>query len=613
MTMLPHGFYIFSSLFFVILTVTLFAIDKWSIALKSVFILSLLLVFFSIFPINDIKGNNQLAPSVILNGFSNTSLISVICLLVLGQGVVQTRVLDSFINKMINLFPGKPKLIIIFSLFFVLLLSSFLNNTPVVIIFIPIFQSISAKLGSPISKYMMPLSFAAILGGMTTIIGSSTNLLVADSLQEFSGIKISFFEFVVPGSVIALVGIIYILIFSKYLLKDNNPMANELVGSSGKQFIAQILIPKASELTGQKIQAGVFKGFENVTILMIQRKEHAELAPFRDFILQEGDLLVVASSRDSLSEIISADNGISVSHLSDLKGDNLDGETEVNQILSEAMVTPSSSLVGQTIENISFRYRFDSVVIGLQRRSRMIRNRMTEIPLEPGDVLLIQGSKESIKNLREHSDIMPMEWASTEIFKRESANKSLFIFISVILLSAFDFLPLVASALLGVFTMLLSKILTVKQAFRAVDRNLLLLIVTSLALGKIIQVTGAANFLSEIMFSFLQDSSPAVILSTFFIFVSLSTNFISNNACAVLFTPIALDLATKVNIDPKIFAISVIFAVNTSFLTPMAYQTNLLVMGPGHYKFIDFIKFGFPLTIICWITFSIFFPLYYNL
>ena len=243
----------------------------------------------------------------------------------------------------------------------------------------------------------------------------------------------------------------------------------------------------------------------------------------------------------------------------------------------------------------------------------MIRNRMTEIPLEPGDVLLIQGSKESIKNLRVDSDIMPMEWASTEIYKRDSANKSLLIFLGVIFISALEFLPLVVSSLLGVFTMLFTRILTLKQAFRAIDQNLVLLIVTALALGTIIQITGTATYLSDFLFEILNTSSPTVILTTFFIFVSLATNFISNNACAVLFTPIALDLASKVNIDPKIFAISVIFAVNTSFLTPMAYQTNLLVMGPGHYKFIDFIRFGFPLTVICWITFAIYFPLFYDL
>ena len=449
---------------------------------------------------------------------------------------------------------------------------------------------------------------------MTTLIGSSTNLLVANSLNEYSGIQLSFFEFVIPGSIIAIVGIIYILIFSRYLLKDNSPMANELIGSSGKQFIAQITIPKDSILINQQQKAGTFKDLENVTILMIQRKEHAEFAPYYNLTLQEGDLLVIATSRESLSEILTNNNGISLAQLSDLKNEEIiENENENRQFLSEAMVTPSSSLVGQTIENVSFRYRFDSVVIGLQRRSRMIRNRMTEIPLEPGDVLLIQGSKESIKNLRVHSDIMPMEWASTEIYKRDSANKSLFIFLAVIFLSALEFLPLVVSSLLGVFTMLFSRILTVKQAFRAIDKNLVLLIVTALALGTMIQITGAATYLSEFLFDILKGSSPTVILTSFFIFVSLATNFISNNACAVLFTPIALDLASKVNIDPKVFAISVIFAVNTSFLTPMAYQTNLLVMGPGHYKFIDFIKFGFPLTIICWITFAVYFPWFYGL
>ena len=238
---------------------------------------------------------------------------------------------------------------------------------------------------------------------------------------------------------------------------------------------------------------------------------------------------------------------------------------------------------------------------------------MTEIPLEPGDVLLIQGSKKAIRSLRTHSDIMPMEWASSEIVERSLANKSFFIFLTVIMLSALELLPLVVAGLLGVFAMLFSKILTIRQALRAVDSNLLLLVVTSLALGSVIQVTGTASYLAELMLHFLEGSSPAVILSCFFIFVSLATNFISNNACAVLFTPIALDLSEKVGIDPKIFAISVIFAVNTSFITPMAYQTNLLVMGPGHYKFIDYVKFGLPLTILCWLTFSIFFPWYYNL
>ena len=614
MISLSQDFYIYSSIFFVVLTVCLYILEKWSIVVKSIFILSTLLVFFSIFPLNGSDGKNLLSPSVILSGFSNTTLISVLSLLILGQGVVKTRVLDNLISNVIDIFPGNQKLIILISLFFVLILSGFLNNTPVVIIFIPIFQSIASKVGTPISRYMMPLSYVAILGGMTTLIGSSTNLLVANSLNEMKGIELGFFDFFVPGSVIALVGLIYIIFFSKYLLKNNTPMANELIGSSGKQFITQITVSTESVLLNKEIQKSLLEDLKNVTILMIQRKEHAVIPPFSDFKLVAGDVLVVASTREALSELISKKNGISTSELSNMS--NLGFENEDfnnNQILSEAMITPTSSLVGQTIENISFRYRFNCIVIGLQRKARMIRNRMTEIALEPGDILLIQSTKESIKNLRTHSDILPMEWSSTEIIKSDLAIKSILIFLSVILLSIFEILPLVVSSLLGVLFMLTTKIITIRESFRAVDKNLLLIVVTSLALGNLISTTGTAQFISDIFFNLLKDASPIILLSTFFILVSLLTNFISNNACAVLFTPIGLDLAEKAEIDPKLFAISIIFAVNTSFLTPMAYQTNLLVMGPGHYKFVDFIKFGLPLTLICWLTFTLFFPLYYNL
>ena len=189
---------------------------------------------------------------------------------------------------------------------------------------------------------------------------------------------------------------------------------------------------------------------------------------------------------------------------------------------------------------------------------------------------------------------MPMEWSSTEIIDQMLPKKAIFIFGTVILLSVFEILPLVVSSLLGVFTMLLTRVLSTRQAVSSVDYNLLLLIVTSLALGKVIFETGTANYLAQNLATLLKDSSIYIVLSCFFLFVALITNLVSNNACAVLFTPIAIDLANNLGMDPKIFAISVIFAVNCSFMTPMAYQTNLLVMGPGHYKFSDFVIFGFP-------------------
>ncbi len=613
MIILEQNYLVYLSIIFVIASVVFYAIDKWSIIYKSVLILSFLLIFFSIFPFLDSDNNNLLGPKAILSGFSNLTLITVCSLLILGQGIVNTKALDPFINKIINIFEGKPQIIFIISLFLIVFLSAFMNNTPVVIIFIPVMQVIAQKLNHSVSRYLMPLSYAAILGGSTTLIGSSTNLLVANSLNSIENINIGFFDFIIPGSVMAFVGIIYILIFSKFLLKPRSPIAKELIGDEKKEFIAQLKIHRESPLVGQKSEGGKFSGLENVKVLIIQRKEHAEHGPlFNDFELKSGDILVIATSQEALADIISKKIGICGSEISKIRNKNTIDETDT-QILTEAVISPSSSLVGQTIENSSFRYKFNCVVIGLQRKDRLIRNSMTEIPLETGDVLLIQGTKESIKNLRTKSDIIPLEWSTTNIIDKALPNKSIFIFFMVITLGIFEIFPLVVSALLGVICMIATNVLTTRQAMRAIDSNLLLLIVTSLALGKVILETGTANYLAINLANVLQNSEPIVILSCFFILVSIITNFISNNACAVLFTPIAIDFAQTVDMDPKILAISVIFAVNTSFLTPMAYQTNLLVMSPGHYKFIDYLKFGIPLTIVCWVTFTIFFSWYYNL
>ena len=595
---LENQTFIYLSLLIAFSSMVFYAIDKFSMAFKSIVILTFLLIFFSIFPFKGATDANLLNPQSILNGFSNTSLITVISLLILGQGVVNTRVLDGFISNLLKYFPDNTQLIIIVCLFFVLVLSAFINNTPVVIIFIPILQSVVKNSNQSIGKYLMPLSFVAILGGMITIIGSSTNLLVSDSLKTYSNIEISFFEFAIPGSIIAFCGLIYVVIFSKFLLTDRSPISNQLIKDKKNNFITKIIVNENSNLIGKKADEDKLEGLENSEILMIQRGEHAEHTPFYSFVMEKGDILVISTSREQLTSILSKNIGSIESF-----DENEDDSETKKQVITEAMVTPSSSLVGNTIENVSFRYRYDCIVIGLQRKSKIITTNMGELPLEPGDTLLIQGDKKSIKALRTKSDLLPMEWTTSEIQNKNIAKISIFIFLGVIIFGAFEILPLVVASLIGVVSMIASKVLSLRQALRSVDNNLLLLIVTSLALGKVIQVTGAATFLSEYLLDILDGSSPLTILICFYALVSLTTNFISNNACAVLFAPIAIDIAEKIDVDPKIFAIALIFSVNTSFATPLAYQTNLLVMGPGHYKFIDYVKFGLPLTILCWVAF----------
>ena len=608
MFLLDDNQFIFFSLLIVFISMIFYAIERFSMVFKSIVILTFLLIFFSIFPYKNQDGINLLNPQTILNGFSNTSLITVISLLILGQGVVQTRVLNGFITNFLGFFSNNTKIIIFVTLFIVLFLSAFINNTPVVIIFIPIIQGIVKNLDYSMSKFLMPLSFAAILGGMITIVGSSTNLLVSNSLYNYAKIEISFFEFALPGSVIAIAGLFYLIFFSKILLKDRAPISNQLVDDSKNSFITKIVLNQGSSLIGKAIKDSNLKELGQAKILMIQRGEHAEHGPFYGFILEEGDILVVSISREQLTNILSQKIGSIETFEKDDQNDS-----QKNQIITEVMVTPSSSLVGNTIENVSFRYRYNCFVIGLQRKSKIITSHMSELALEPGDTLLIQGEKDSIKALRTQSDLLPMEWATSEISSKDISKKSIYIFLSVIFLGAFEILPLVVAALMGVVFMIMFKVLSIRQVIRSVDNNLLLLIVTSLALGSVIQITGTANFLSESLINFLGESSPLIILLCFYMLVSITTNFISNNACAVLFTPIAIDIAEKINVDPKVFAIALIFAVNTSFVTPLAYQTNLLVMGPGHYKFIDYVKFGFPLTVLCWVVFFITFPLFYKL
>jgi len=608
MFLLDDNQFIFFSLLIVFLSMFFYAIERFSMVFKSIVILTFLLIFFSIFPYKNQDGINLLNPQTILSGFSNTSLITVISLLILGQGVVQTRVLNGFITNFLGFFSNNTKVIIFVTLFIILFLSAFINNTPVVIIFIPIIQGIVKNLDYSMSKFLMPLSFAAILGGMITIVGSSTNLLVSNSLYNYAKIEISFFEFALPGSVIAIAGLFYLIFFSKILLKDRSPISNQLVENSKNSFITKIVLNQGSSLIGKAIKDSNLKELGQAKILMIQRGEHAEHGPFYGFILEQGDILVISISREQLTNILSQKIG----SIETFEKDD-QNNSQKNQIITEVMVTPSSSLVGNTIENVSFRYRYNCFVIGLQRKSKIITSHMSELALEPGDTLLIQGEKDSIKALRTQSDLLPMEWATSEISSKDISKKSIYIFLSVIFLGAFEILPLVVAALLGVVFMIMFQVLSIRQVIRSVDNNLLLLIVTSLALGSVIQITGTANFLSQSLIDFLGESSPLVLLLCFYMLVSITTNFISNNACAVLFTPIAIDIAEKINVDPKVFAIALIFAVNTSFITPLAYQTNLLVMGPGHYKFIDYVKFGLPLTVLCWVVFFVTFPLFYKL
>jgi len=601
-----------ATLFFVLLAILLYAWERMAMEIISVGIIGLLLVFYTIFPYLDADGNNLLRPSKILAGFSNPALITVLSLLVIGQAIVNTRSLERATQFVVGLSPKNPFFSMVFALIFVLIISAFLNNTPVVVIFIPIMQILADRFSRSASAFMMPLSFVAILGGMTTLLGSSTNLLISNSLADLGLRQFSFFEFTVPGLVLAATGFLYIVFIAPKILPNRRTLANTLIDGDGKQFLAQVTVNEDSKLIGEEAVAGIFPSLKEMTVRMILRGEHAELTPFDGFKLRSGDVLVVAATKKALTNVLATGVGVLSTEYIE-KSKSRVGDGKLSQILSEIMITPGSRLVGQNLEQIGFRYRFNSIVLGLQRRTRMIRTKMTEIALEAGDILLVQGSAENIESLRNHRDLIPMAWSYTDIPSPKLAMRANIIFFSVIALAATHLLPIVVAAVLGAAAVIFTGVINIRQAGRAIDRRLFLLIVSALALGTAMYETGAAALLADIIIQLFGTSSPAVVLSAFFFLVAFLTNIISNNACAVLFTPIAVNLAETLGVDPMIFAIGLVFAANCSFVTPLGYQTNLLVIGPGHYKFNDFVKVGLPLSLLLWLVFSLFVPWYYGL
>ena len=573
----------------------LYVLERAAMELTSLGIIGILLLFFHFFPVFDSEGASVLTSARILQGFANPALITVMALLVMGHGMIRTGVLEQGARWALTKSRGRLG--------------------PAVVIFIPILQALAVKLEKSVSKVMMPLSFAAILGGLTTLIGSSTNLLVNSALIEMGETPFRFFDFTVPGLVLAAAGFLYAVNVVPRLLPDRAGLAEVFTEGGGKQFVAQIEIAPQSDLVGQGTRAGHFSGLPEMTVRLAQRGEEAILPPFEDYTVAAGDVLVVAATREALAKALGDDPGLLHPDLGDDTRTTEDGEQrwlEGGQTLAEVMVAPASGLIGLTLPRIGFRYKTHCIVLGIQRRARMIRARVTDIRLEPGDVLLVQGQPDDISRLRHHRDVVLLEWSAEDLPALDHAKRAGFIFLTAVGLAASGVLPIVAAALVGAVAMVAAGVLTVQQAFRAIDARILTAIAAAIALSVSLQETGGAAFIADNLVGVMAGYGPAAILSLIFIVAALLTNVISNNAVAVLFTPIAVNTAIQLGLSPAPFAVAVVFAANCSFASPLGYQTNLLVMGPGHYRFTDFTRAGLPLVFLLWLVFSLFAPWYYG-
>lgn len=627
----------------IIAAFALYAWETVAIEVTSLGVLCVLMIFFYVFPIagtgpaGEVK--NVLSAEVLLSGFSNPALITVLALLVIGQGMVRTGVLDVAAHFVLKCCGGASWLSIFAVLLTATLVSGFLNNIPVVVIFIPIMQALADRFDMPPSKLMMPLSFAAILGGMTTLIGSGSNLLVNSALISIDQKPFNFFDFTVPGLVLAAVGLVYLLAVAPLLLPRREGMAESLISgkTGGKQYIAQVTVGAQSHLVDKKAVGGIFPALGNMTLRMVQREEEAILPPFEDYQARPGDVLVVAATRQEIQNVLAREGaglypdleGAAAGAVRLTAGHSAENETEVpddaqldddgmpwhggERVLAETMIPPASRFIGQTLPQVGFRFKTHCIVLGVQRRSRMIRSQLTEIRLQAGDVLLVQGRPDDVQALRTNQDVLLIEWSAAELPAHHHAKRAATVLIGVVIVAATGLVPIVMAGLTGAAAMVGLGVLNIRQAFRAVDTKILTMIPAALAMGAALHITGGAHFAANSVMGMFEGAGSWAVLSVFFITLVVLTNVISSQALAVLFTPIAVDLAISINAPIEAFAVAVVFAANCSFASPIGYQTNLMVMGPGHYRFGDFARAGIPLILLIWLVFSLFLPWYYGL
>jgi di/tricarboxylate transporter len=584
----------------ILISVIFFSIERIPIEITSIGIITLLVIIFQNSPFLGVNSGIPLSLDVVLKGFANPALLALMSLLVIGHGLLITGALENIAVWVSGDKSKNTQIKFLSVMFLVFILSALLNNTPIIIMFIPIILSLCKQLKRSERLILIPLSYVCILGGMTTLIGSSTNLLVSGSVFSILGKEIGFFDFAKQGIFLALIGFFYATFILPLILKFFNSGENEEtdnINDDGKQYLVQVEIAKDNPLLGKTFISGLLPGLESCTIRLITRDNVKLIPPFDDLTIKNNDQLTITITKGNLTDSLKRNDPI----FQTLNTVELSSKTEM---MLEASITPGSFLIGRTLSQTNFENDSNCSVIGIQRNRNADRESLQNLKLNAGDNFLLRGSEESLRSLRGIKDIFPIEWSAIYLPSKHLAARARLIFLLTIFLASTGLFNIAAAAVMGATLMLIFKVISVRDAISALDLRIYLLVASTIMLSIALQETGGAMFISDTIIETTSGLGITSILSILFLTVAIITNFISNNATAVLFTPIAISMSLDLNMQPEPFIYCVLFAANCSFATPIGYQTNLMVMGPGNYKFKDFLISGIPLILIIWVSYS---------
>jgi len=540
------------------------------------------------------------SPEEGVSGFGNSATITVLAMFILSAGIARTGAIQ-VLSDLLQKWGGKNSTQQILAMGVIVgPISAFINNTAIVAVFLPIVEDWCRKQRISVSKLLLPLSFVTVLSGMITLVGTSTNILASGLSEQLGYGAFSLFQFTTLGLTTFVIGLIYLALVAPRLLPARKePAVDGVAQEYGmKDYVSEVVITPRSNLVGQTLRSSGLQRKFDVDVLEIIRDNTHFPQPLADKKLIAGDILLVRGSRGDLLKI-KTENGIDI--LPDVQFGQQSLEEDLSsgeEGIAEVLILSNSDLVGSTLKDLRFRQRYNSTVLAIRRGQELARDRLGKIPLRFGDLLLVQGPKQSFLGLQTNPDLLVMEQPDVETLRRDKAGIAVAIGLAVVVLAAFDWVPVLVSALAGVVLMVLTGCLKPGELYGAVRWDIIFLLAGLIPLGVAMENSGATQWLANNLVALGGNLSGFWLLMFFYIATSLLTEIISNNAAVVLMIPIAAQVATTLSLNPLAFIFAVTFAASNSYMTPIGYQTNTMVYGPGGYKFLDFVRVGAPLNLI---------------
>lgn len=540
-----------------------------------------------------------MSPEQAFAGFANEALVTIAAMFALSAALIRTGVLDQLRQLMLTLSGGSRVRIVLLLMVTVAISSAFVNNTPVVVIFLPMVLGVANTLDLPPSKLLLPMSYASILGGTCTLVGTSTNLLVAQQAEVHADMVIGMFDFTVVGVILALAGFLFLALVGHRLLPRRASVSSTVQSGRIREFVTEVLFGVGSPLVGRTYKDLLDK-VPGITALMVIRGDEVIFAPLiadpRGQFIRSGDVLLLKGDPSSINSLLEREGVSLPPELGELMGGYAAGRTVT---MVELVINPNSPLIGRTIRGSGFSRRHGgAAVVAVLRHDEHLRRRVSEIRLRLGDTLLVVCDEDEIDQLRQSDEFLLLEGVAEQMLRRDKAPIALGIMASVVLLSSLDVAPISVLSLAGVVVAVVTRCLPLRLAYSSIDWSIVLLIAGMLCLGRALEITGILSISAHWVVDLLQHHGPLAILAGIYVLATITTTLVSNNAVAVLLTPIAVQVALELGLSPEPFVYAVLFGASASFASPIGYQTNLFVYAPGGYRFSDYLRLGVPLNLV---------------